>query len=39
MPVDGLVVDQSPMPPAKIHRAGELAIQVWHPSAASAGPG
>jgi DnaJ domain len=39
MPVDGLVVDQSPMPPAKIHRAGELTIQVWHPSAASAGPG
>jgi len=39
MPVDGLVVGQSPMPPAKIHRAGEMTIQVWHPSAASAGPG
>jgi hypothetical protein len=33
MPVDGLVVDQSPTPPAKIHRGGELTIQVWHPSA------
>jgi hypothetical protein len=32
MPVDGLVVDQSPRPPAKIHRDGELTIQVWHPS-------
>jgi len=39
MPVDGLVVGQSPMPTAKIHRGGELTIQVWHPSAASAGPG
>jgi hypothetical protein len=28
MPVDGLVVGQSPMPPAKIHRAGEMTIQV-----------
>jgi hypothetical protein len=33
MPVDGLVVDQSPGPPATIRRAGELTVQVWHPAA------
>jgi curved DNA-binding protein CbpA len=33
MPVDGLIVDQSPGPSAKIHRRGELTIQVWHPPA------
>ena len=33
MPVDGLVVDQSPGPAAKIHRRGELTVQVWHPPA------
>lgn len=33
MPVEGLVVDQSPRPPAKVHRRGELAVQVWHPPA------
>jgi hypothetical protein len=31
MPVDGLIVGQSPLPPAKIHREGELTVQVWHP--------
>jgi len=31
MPVDGLVVDQSPEPSAKIHRREELTVQVWHP--------
>ena len=31
MPVEGLVVDQSPGPSAKIHRRGELTVQVWHP--------
>jgi hypothetical protein len=31
MPVDGLVVDQSPLPPAKVHRASTLTVQVWHP--------
>jgi hypothetical protein len=36
LPVDGLVVDQSPLPPAKVHRASALTVQVWHPSA---GPG
>jgi hypothetical protein len=35
MPVDGLVVDQSPRPPAKIRREGELTIHVWHPPARS----
>ena len=33
MLVEGLVVDQSPGPPAKIHRRGELTVQVWHPPA------
>jgi hypothetical protein len=31
MPVDGLVVDQSPEPSAMIHRREELTVQVWHP--------
>lgn len=35
MPVDGLVVDQSPLPPAKMRRASALTVQVWHPSAGS----
>jgi curved DNA-binding protein CbpA len=33
MLVEGLVVDQSPRPPVKIHQRGELTVQVWHPSA------
>jgi curved DNA-binding protein CbpA len=33
MLVEGLVVDQSPRPPAKIHHRGELTVQVWHPPA------
>jgi hypothetical protein len=33
MPVEGLVVDQSPRPPAKLHRHEELTIYVWHPPA------
>jgi hypothetical protein len=39
MPVDGLVVGQSPLPPAKIRREGELTVQVWHPSMRPAGAG
>ena len=31
MPVDGLVVDQSPLPPAKVRRGSALFVQVWHP--------
>jgi len=31
MPVDGLVVDQSPGPQAKARRDSVLTIQVWHP--------
>jgi len=33
MPVEGLVVDQSPGPSATVHRRGELTVQVWHPPA------
>jgi curved DNA-binding protein CbpA len=33
MQVEGLVVDQSPGPSAKLHRRGELTVQVWHPPA------
>jgi hypothetical protein len=33
MQVEGLVVDQSPGPLTKIHRRGELTVQVWHPPA------
>jgi hypothetical protein len=33
MLVEGLVVDQSPGPSAKMHRPGELTVQVWHPPA------
>lgn len=36
MPVDGLIVDQSPLPPAKIRRVGTLTVNVWHPPARSA---
>jgi hypothetical protein len=31
MPVDGLIVDQSPLPPATIRRTRPLSVQVWHP--------
>jgi curved DNA-binding protein CbpA len=33
MQVEGLVVDQSPGPSAKIHQRGELTVHVWHPPA------
>jgi hypothetical protein len=36
MPVEGLVVDQSPGPSAKLHARGELSVQVWHPPAQAA---
>jgi beta-lactam-binding protein with PASTA domain len=35
MPVDGLVVDQSPRAPGKLQRGGVLTVQVWHPPARS----
>jgi hypothetical protein len=31
MPVDGLVVGQSPSPLTRARRAGALTVQVWHP--------
>ena len=31
MPVEGLVVDHSPLPGAKVHRSSTLTVQVWHP--------
>jgi len=33
MPVEGLVVGQSPGPSGTVHRRGELMVQVWHPPA------
>jgi hypothetical protein len=33
MPVEGLVVDQSPRAPAELQRHGELTVNVWHPPA------
>jgi len=38
MPVDGLVVDQSPGPSTRIHRPGQLTVQVWHPPARTTRP-
>lgn len=38
MPVDGLIVNQSPLPPAKIRRDGALTVHVWHPPARPADP-
>ena len=37
MPVDGLVVDQSPRPPTTARRGGALTVQVWHPPTRPAG--
>jgi hypothetical protein len=36
MPVDGLVVAQSPEPAVKARRDSALTVQVWHPAARSA---
>jgi hypothetical protein len=33
MAVDGLVVDQDPRPPSRVHRGGKLTVQLWHPPA------
>jgi hypothetical protein len=32
MPVDGLVAGQTLAPGERVHRAGTLTVQVWHPS-------
>src|SRR5271154_4302978 len=32
MPVDGLVVGQTPVPGERVHRDSTLTVQVWHPS-------
>jgi hypothetical protein len=37
MPVDGLVVDQSPLPPTTAHRGSALTVRVWHPPVRPAG--
>lgn len=39
MPVDGLVVDQSPRTPVKTRRGSTLTVHVWHPPVRSAHPG
>jgi hypothetical protein len=42
MPVDGLVVGQTPDPGERVHRHSTLTLQVWHPSepgSASSRPG
>jgi DnaJ domain/PASTA domain len=33
MPVEGLIVDQSPAKDAKVRRFSTLTVQVWHPAA------
>jgi hypothetical protein len=33
LPVDGLVVDQSPRAPGKVRRGGAVMVHVWHPPA------
>lgn len=32
MPVEGLVIDQSPRPDASARRSSTVTVQVWHPS-------
>jgi curved DNA-binding protein CbpA len=31
MPVEGLVVDQSPLPGTKVSRSSTLTVEIWHP--------
>jgi hypothetical protein len=31
MPVEGLVVGQSPAPGKRVHRDSTLTVQLWHP--------
>jgi hypothetical protein len=37
IPVDGLVVDQSPLPPPTMRRGTPLTVKVWHPPVRSSG--
>jgi DnaJ domain/PASTA domain len=37
LPVDGLVIDQSPQPGGKVRRSATLTVQVWHPARPSSG--
>lgn len=39
LPVDGLVVAQSPRPATRARRGSALTVQVWHPPARSVVPG
>jgi hypothetical protein len=39
MPVEGLVVDQSPLPGTKVRRSSTLTVEIWHPPSRSAVPG
>jgi hypothetical protein len=39
MPVEGLVVDQSPPPGTKVHRSSTLTVEIWHPPSRSVVPG
>ena len=32
MPVDSLVVGQTPVPGERVHRGSTLTVRVWHPS-------
>jgi hypothetical protein len=31
MPVEGLVVDQSPLPGAEVRRSSTMTVEIWHP--------
>jgi hypothetical protein len=35
MPVEGLVVDQSPLPGTKVRRSSTLTLEIWHPPSRS----
>ena len=38
MPVEGLVVDQSPPPGAEVRRSSTLTVEIWHPPSRSVVP-
>ena len=39
MPVEGLVVDQSPLPGSKVRRSSTLTVEIWHPPSRSVAGG